>query len=62
MTNPVDGKPPDKPIVQDPLHNSCTINESAKQRVARMRKTSQTLTPEQIKAMMEIQKKKEEKK
>jgi len=27
-----------------------------------MRKTSQTLTPEQIKAMMEIQKKKEEKK
>jgi len=53
MTNPV-GKPPLHPVQQ-------TKDESAKQRVARMRKTSQTLTPEQIKAMMEIKKKEEKK-
>ena len=36
------------------------VHDSVKKRVQKMRKTSQTLTPEQIKALMQV--KKEEKK
>lgn len=49
MTNPV-GKPPLHP-------QTAKKDETPKERVTRVRANSKTLTPEQIKAMMEIQKK-----